>query len=153
MRENFRLKLRRWLYNFFPAFRATGGWMTHISDDMREIHVQLRLNWHTRNWVGTLYGGHLYSAVDGIPMVMLLHIMEPKYIVWDKSAEIRFLKPGKGTVRTIIRIPEEETQAIEQEVAEVGKSERIHEIEWRDDEGDVVATVKQVIHIRAKRKQ
>ena len=35
-------------------------------------------------------------AVDPIYMLMLLKILGPEYIVWDKSANIRFRKPGKG---------------------------------------------------------
>lgn len=141
---------KRWLFNFFPAFRSTGGWITYLSEDLREVHVRLKLYWRTRNYVGTMYGGTLYSAVDGIPMVILINLLGKDYIVWDKSAEIRFVKPGRETLTAVIRIPEEETREIERIVSEKGKVERIHTIEWKDPQGDVVAIVDQVIHIRAK---
>jgi acyl-coenzyme A thioesterase PaaI-like protein len=148
--ENFSSRMKRWLFNFFPAFRSTGAWVTYISSDFREIHVRMSLNWRTRNYVGTLFGGALYSAIDGIPMVMLINLLGKEYIVWDKSAQIRFLKPGRDTVTAVICISEEETTEIQQAVDTEGKIERSHTIEWKNRHGDVIAVVDQLIHIRAK---
>lgn len=54
----------RWRFNLFPAFRGTGARVTYIAGDFRELHVRLPLNWRTRNYVGTIFGGSLYGAVD-----------------------------------------------------------------------------------------
>jgi hypothetical protein len=54
----------RWGFNFFPAFRGTGARITYIAGDYREMRVELPLNWRTRNYVGTIFGGSLYGAVD-----------------------------------------------------------------------------------------
>ena len=62
-----------------------------------EVRVKIPLNWKTRNGVGTIFGGSLYAAVDPIYMTMLIKLLGPDYLVWDKSAAIRFLKPGRGT--------------------------------------------------------
>jgi hypothetical protein len=40
----------------------------------------------------------MYAAVDPIYMLQLLKILGDDYIVWDKAAHIRFLKPGKSTL-------------------------------------------------------
>jgi acyl-coenzyme A thioesterase PaaI-like protein len=88
----------RWGFNFFPAFRGTGARVTYIADDNREVRVELPLNWRTRNYVGTIFGGSLYGAVDPHYMIMLIKILGPEYIVWDKAATIRFKKPGRGTL-------------------------------------------------------
>lgn len=148
--ENFSSKIKRWCFNFFPAFRSTGAWITYISSDLREAHISLGLNWRTRNYVGTLYGGTLYSAVDGIPMVMLIQLLGKNYIVWDKSAEIRFLKPGRETVTAVIRISEQEISEIIEAVNDHGKVERVHTIEWKDSTGEVIAVIDQLIYIRSK---
>ena len=88
----------RWGFNFLPAFRCTGGRITYISGDWREVRVKVPLSWRTRNYVGTIYGGSMYGAVDPIYMVMLIKILGPDYVVWDKAASIRFKKPGTGTL-------------------------------------------------------
>ena len=88
----------RWGFNLFPAYRGTGGWITYIASDYREVRVRLPLSWRTRNIVGTIYGGSLYGVVDPIYMIMLIKILGPGYTVWDKAATIRFLKPGRSTL-------------------------------------------------------
>src|ERR1700727_1576187 len=88
----------RLAFNLFPAFRGTGGRVTFVSNDFREIRVRLPLNWRTRNYVGTIFGGSLYGAADPFFMIMLIEILGPDYLVWDKAGAIRFRKPGRSTL-------------------------------------------------------
>ncbi|HBE81322.1 MAG TPA: DUF4442 domain-containing protein, partial [Blastocatellia bacterium] len=66
MPESFESKRFRWGFNLFPAYRGTGGRVTYIADDWKEVRVKLPLNWRTRNYVGTIFGGSIYGAVDPI---------------------------------------------------------------------------------------
>ena len=91
-------KMKRWGFNFFPAYRGTGGRLTYIADDFHEIHIKLPLSWRTRNYVGTIYGGSMYGAVDPLYMVMLIRILGDNYVVWDKAATILFKRPGRETL-------------------------------------------------------
>lgn len=59
MSESRRTRLMRWRLNLFPAFRRTGGRITHIADDLHEIRLRLPLDWRTRNYVGTMFGGSI----------------------------------------------------------------------------------------------
>ncbi len=81
----FRGRTRAWAFNLFPAFRGTGGRVTYVSDDFREVRVRVPLNWRTRNYVGTIFGGSLYGAVDPFYMIMLTQTLGPDYVVWDKG--------------------------------------------------------------------
>ncbi len=56
------------------------------------------LSWYNRNYVGTQFGGSLYSMVDPFYMLMLMENLGRDYIVWDKAASIDFISPGKGPV-------------------------------------------------------
>jgi acyl-coenzyme A thioesterase PaaI-like protein len=150
MAESFRSRLVRWGFNWFPAFRRTGGRLIHIADDWREVRVQLPLSWRTRNYVGTMFGGSLYAATDGISMVMLMKQLGPEYIVWDKSASIRFRKPCRTTVYATFAIDERETDAIRALLATEPKIDRQYQVDWTDQEGTVYATVETTIHIRRK---
>ena len=96
MPESLSSRLLRWKFNLFPAYRGTGARIDYIADDFREIRVRLRLSWRTRNAVGTIFGGSMYGAVDPVYMIMLMRLLGREFVVWDKSAEIRFLKPGAG---------------------------------------------------------
>ena len=66
MKESLRTRLLRWGFNFFPAYRRTGARITHIAADFGEVRVRLPLNRKTRNYVGTVFGGSMFGAVDGV---------------------------------------------------------------------------------------
>src|SRR6059036_4225621 len=108
MPESLRTKLARWRFNLFPAYRGTGARITYIADDYREVRLELRLSWRTRNYVGTIFGGSMYSAVDPIYMLMLIHRLGPEFIVWDKAAKIEFQKPGRETLHARFAIGDQE---------------------------------------------
>src|SRR5207253_2236517 len=112
MRESFASRRFRWKTNFFPAYRGTGGRVVFIAADFREVRVEVPLNWRTRNYVGTIFGGSLYGAVDPIYMIMLIRILGPGYTVWDRAAAIRFQKPGRSSLFASFLLTEEEIALI-----------------------------------------
>src|SRR5260370_24799517 len=62
------------------------------------MKVKIPLNWRTRNRVGTIFGGRLYGAVDPIYMMMVMEVLGRDFVVWDKGAEIKFIRPGVSTL-------------------------------------------------------
>ena len=97
MPESRQTRWLRWKLNFFPAYRGVGARVDYIAGDFREVRIHLPLNWRTRNYVGTIFGGSLYASCDPIYMIMLIQILGRDYVVWDKAASIRFRKPGRAT--------------------------------------------------------
>ena len=140
----------RWGFNFFPAFRGTGARVTYISGDFHEVRVELPLNWRTRNYVGTIFGGSLYGAVDPHYMIMLIKILGPGYTVWDKAATIRFRKPGHSTLYATFRIDDAELDAIRAATANGEPVDRTLHAELVDREGAVYVEVDKVIYVRRK---
>ena len=140
----------RWGFNFFPAFRGTGARVTYMSGDFREVQVKLPLNWRTRNYVGTIFGGSLYGAVDPHYMIMLIKILGPDYVVWDKVATIRFKKPGRGTLYAHFVIPEEEIETICRLLATEQSIDRVYRVDLVDENGVVHAEVEKTVYIRRK---
>jgi acyl-coenzyme A thioesterase PaaI-like protein len=150
MPESFQSKRFRWGFNFFPAYRGTGGRITYISEDWREVRVKLPLSWRTRNYVGTIYGGSIYASIDPIYMLMLIKILGPEYIVWDKAAKIRFRKPGKDTLFVEFHLSHEEIDEIKR-LAENAKSvDRIYDVELKDKNGVVHAQIEKTLYIAKK---
>jgi acyl-coenzyme A thioesterase PaaI-like protein len=150
MPESLTTKFTRWGFNFFPAYRGTGARITYIARDWREVRVKVPLNWRTRNYVGTIFGGSMYGAVDPIYMVMLIKILGPEYTVWDKAAAIRFKRPGKSTLYTKFVLTEEELSAIKAAVATEPFTERIYHIELIDAGGALCASIDKTVYIRKK---
>jgi HAMP domain-containing protein len=71
-------------------------------------------------------------------------------VVWDKSASIRFRRPGRGTVRARFEIPTERLEEIRRGVDAAGKVETSFSVSIRDEQGEVVAEVEKLIHVRRK---
>ena len=150
MPESFRSKSFRWGFNFFPAYRGTGGRVIYIADDWSEVRVKLPLNWRTRNYVGTIYGGSIYGAIDPIYMLMLMRILGDGYVVWDKAANVRFRKPGKGTLFAHFLLSPGEITEIK-ELAENARSiDRIYNVELKDKDGVVHAQIEKTLYISKK---
>ena len=150
MKDRIGPKAFRWMLNFWPCYRGTGGWVTFIADDWREMRVRLPLGWLTRNYVGTLFGGSLFGAVDPMYMIMLIHLLGPDYVVWDKAAIIRFIKPGRGTVYATFQVEDAELADIHALLLSQSKIERSYTIPLADATGVICAEVVKTIQIRKK---
>ncbi len=152
MPESMRTRLIRWGFNLVPVYRGTGGRVTYIASDFREVHVRVPLNWRTRNYVGTIFGGSMFAAVDPFYMIMLMKNLGDGYVVWDKSARIEFRKPGRSALTAVFEIDEAELDAIRVALQGAPRVERSYPIELRDREGVLCAVVTKSIHIRRKQK-
>ena len=142
-------KLRRWI-NWYPPLLGAGIRVTHASDDLREVDVEMKLRWWNRNYVGTQYGGSLYSMTDAFYMLMLIENLGSGYIVWDKAATIRFRKPGRGTVRAQFRLTEETLQNLRAQLTKVDKIEPVLNVNIMSEQGEVIAEVEKLLYIRRK---
>jgi acyl-coenzyme A thioesterase PaaI-like protein len=124
--------------------------LKYIAKDFREMRLEVPLNWRTRNYVGTVFGGSIYGAVDPVYMLMLIKNLGPGYEVWDKAASIRFRKPGRSTLYARFTLDEQEIGRIQEEVTKAGSTDRIYTVDLTDREGTACATVEKTIHIRRK---
>jgi hypothetical protein len=137
------------LINIWPPI-AGAGIRVRWSADRKSVDVEMKLRFWNRNYVGTHYGGSLYSMTDPFYMLMLMNNLGPGYIVWDKAASIRFRKPGKGKVRAEFRLTDTQLDDIREQLNTLPKYEPAFKVEVKNEAGDVVAEVEKVLHIRKK---
>lgn len=150
MPESFRSKLDRFKFNLFPAYRGSGARILYISEDYREIKIKIPLNWRTKNYVGTIFGGSMYSGVDPIYMVMLIKNLGKEYVVWDKSAQIRFKKPGKETLFADFKLTQEDLDEIKTQLESTKSIDKIYTVELKDKDGKVHCIVEKTLYIARK---
>lgn len=135
---------------FYPPYLGAGVRVTHVSDDFRIVNVEMPLRFYNKNYVGTHFGGSLYSMCDPFFMLMLINILGPDYIVWDKAASIRFKKPGIGLVKASFHIPEEKIAEIRAAADSQGKVEPQFQVSITDREGNVIAEIDKLLYVRRK---
>ena len=143
-------RLMRWFMTLYPPYLGAGVRVRHIGDDFRDIHVSMGLGWYNRNYVGTQFGGSLYSMVDPFYMLMLMENLGRQYIVWDKAADIDFIAPGKGPVFARFHIDQTLLDDIRQHTADGDKYLPTLQVDIHDGAGTLVARVEKTLYVRLK---
>ncbi|GAC1031583.1 hotdog fold domain-containing protein [Pseudomonas sp. No.21] len=140
----------RWALNIYPPYLGAGVRVRQISADFRLVRVKLALGWYNRNYVGTQFGGSLYSMTDPFFMLMLMNLLGRDYIVWDKAASIDFVSPGKGPVYAEFRIDDALLARIRQHTADGEKYLPELHVDVHDGDGTLVARVHKTLYVRLK---
>lgn len=144
-------KLLRCLINCWPPYLFSGIRATHLSADYREADVELRQRWYNRNYVGTHFGGSLFAMTDAWYMIMLLQTLGRDYYVWDKSAVIEYVSPGRGTVRAQFRLAEATLQCIREQTTGGEKYLPEFTVNIINAENELVARVTRILYVRKKK--
>ena len=142
--------LRRYLVLWGPYFGA-GIRVKTLSDDWRHAVVSLRRRWYNDNFVGTHFGGSLFSMTDPFYMLMLLKNLGPDYMVWDKKGSIEYVKAVRTEVSAEFRLTDDRIREIV-EKTKAGEPHHAHfSVEVTDSGGEVVARVERTVYIRRKK--
>lgn len=150
MPETWRTRFFRWWFNIYPAYRGTGARVTYIAGDWTEVRIRLPLNWRTRNRVNTIFGGSMYGSLDPMYMMMLMNLLGPEYIVWDKAASIRFRRPGREQLYAVFQLSTEQVADIRRAAHENGKTEPEFTINLVNASGEVHAICHKVLYVRPR---
>ena len=136
------------LLRFYPPYFGAGVRIVHVENDLSVLEVEMRLSGWNRNFVGTQFGGSLYSMCDPFFMLMLMMQLGEGYVVWDKSASIDFLRPGRGRVKARFELPRERVEQLRAETDAEGKINPGFEVTVVDEKGEAVARVRKVLSVR-----
>lgn len=143
--------LRRGL-NVYPPYLGAGVRVTELSDDYRHARVELALRPWNRNYVGTQFGGSMTSMVDPFWMLLVMENLGRDYVVWDKAAQIEFVRPGRTRLRADFDVTDELLDDLRARAADGSKVLHWCETEIKDTDGEVVARVRKQLYVRLKRK-
>lgn len=143
-------RLFRTVMSLYPPYLGAGIRVTKVSKDFGEVEVELRESRFTGNAFGTHFGGSLYSMTDPFYVLMLVARLGRDYIVWDKAAQIDFVRPGTGTVTARFVLSDEQVEEIRAATAAGGKFEPVYKLDIRNASNKVVARVTKTLHIRKR---
>ena len=140
----------RFLLNLWPPFLGAGIKISKLSDDYRDITVTLKQHWYNTNYVGTHFGGIMYTMTDPFYMLILLMNLGEEYIVWDKSASIEFKKPGRNKLTAVFAFSDDELAVIRKQADANAKYIFDKPVDVVNEQGEVVATVIKTLYVRRK---
>ena len=143
--------LKRFINLWFP-FLGAGIKVTSISDDFRNLSVELKDSFLTRNIAGFQYGASMASMADPFYMTMLIHNLGRDYVVLDKGYEIDFKKPGTTKLTTSFNLTNERIEEIKAIANEEDKHIAEFRVEIKDTFGDIVSVIDKKIYISTKEK-
>lgn len=147
---------RHWLLrlrlNAYLPYLGAGVRVERISPDFLAIDVRMKLHSGNVNYVGTHFGGSLYSMTDPHFMLMVMENLGRDYIVWDKAARIDFMAPGRGTVYARFRLDPAEIGRLRTEAAEGRPVLPEYAVDVVDDDGKLVARVHKTLYVRRKKR-
>ncbi len=140
------------MMNCWPPFWGTGISVNHIAQDWKTIRVITRMRWYNRNYVKSHYGGNLFSMTDPFYMLMLLRNLGADYVVWDTTAKIKFIQPGRSDVTATFVLTDERLCEIRKKAESGEKLLEKFRVDIVDDDATLVASVMKTLYIRKKSK-
>ena len=89
--------------------------------------------------------------VDPHLMLMLMQLLGGDYVVWDKAAQVAFVSPGKGTVKSKISIQEDELEEILHRTSSGEAYFPEFDIQVLNQNEDLVAKIRKTLYVRRKK--
>ena len=143
-------RLSLFLWNLYPPFLGAGIRITGVAGDWRWMEARLKFRPWNRNYVGTVFGGSIFSLCDPFHMVLLINRLGRDYVVRDKGGEIRYLRKGLSHLSARFEIEDRQLDEIRNHPEEV--QERRYVTQVKDVEDQIVAEVTKILHIRRVKK-
>lgn len=137
-------------FNWSPMYRRSTGKIIEVSNDLLYVKVKIPISLKNKNYVGSIFGGSLFSATDPIYMIQLMNILKEDYIVWDKDASIKYKRPAKENVYAEFVFTHEEIEKIKNQVSENGEFNLVKKLLIVNNENVVFAEVSKTIYIANK---
>ena len=141
----------KFMLNHYAPYTGAGIEIAKIDLPNYHIRVKMPLTRKNQNIVGVHFGGSLYSMVDPFYMLLFMHHLGPKYIVWDKTATIKFLTPSRGTVYADIRLDFQEVEQIKTLTKNYTPVIRRYSLNIFDEAGLRITEIEKTLYIRRKK--
>tara|TARA_B100000767_G_scaffold193362_1_gene180473 strand:- start:3 stop:536 length:534 start_codon:yes stop_codon:yes gene_type:complete len=144
-------KVLKFGFNLSPMYRRTSAKVIYISEDFFKIQIKLPFSYKNTNYVNTIFGGSMFAAVDPFPMTQLMNLIGDDYVVWDKAAEIFFIRPAKEDLYAEFIYSLDELDEIKKKVKEQNEFEIIKSTKLTNkDKSIVYCEVRKTVYIADK---
>ncbi|MDZ7901241.1 MAG: DUF4442 domain-containing protein [Rheinheimera sp.] len=140
----------RHLLNLWPPFFFNGIRVVALSTDYRYAKVTLNDRPWRRNINSSQFGGAMFAMTDPIYPLMVMGALGKEYLVWDKRADIDYIKPGKGKLTAEFFLQDATVQEIQQATALGEKYFPDFVVHVKNQQHEIVCEVNRTLYVRKK---
>jgi len=143
----------KWAMRFYPPLFFQRIWVMRFDKDFKSVRVKISRSMLNKNYNDSLFGGTIYSAADPFYPILFHQVLLRKnydILVWTKSAQITYFKPGRTNLYFEAAITEEDIAEAEQILKTEGKYHKSFPLEIYDKHGDICAIVMNEVYLRIK---
>ena len=136
---------------FYPPLFFQRIWVKKIDKGFTGVEVKIAKSILNANYNRSIFGGTIFSASDPFYALMFDQLLQRrgfKVRVWLKSAEIKYLKPGRSHLYFKIQLSEGQIMEAEEALKTVGKFVKAYPMEITNTDGEVCARVVNEVYIR-----
>lgn len=141
----------KWVMRFYPPLLFQRIWVQKFAKDFTGVEVKIFKSFLNTNYNRSIFGGTIFSASDPFYALLFDQVLRRrgyKTRVWLKSADIKYLKPGRSALYFKIILTENDILDAENVLKTVGKYVKSFPLEICNDKGELCATVNNEVYIR-----
>ncbi len=141
----------KWAMRFYPPLLFQRIWVIKFEKGFTGVHVKIAKSILNTNYNRSIFGGTIFSASDPFYALLFDQLLQRrgyKTRVWLKSAEIKYLKPGRTHLYFKISLSEEDILEAENKLKTVGKFVKSFPMEITNKDGEICAKVINEVYVR-----
>lgn len=137
-------------FNLSPMYRRSTGRITLVTEDLSRIEIKIPISYKNKNYVGTIFGGSLFSATDPIFMVQLIQLLGPAYVVWDKASVIKFKRPANTDAYATFEFTAEEVKQLKEKIENEKQVDLVKTVHLKSKDGQLFCEIEKTIYVADK---
>jgi hypothetical protein len=141
----------KWLIRFYPPLFFQRIWVVAFKKDFTGVSVKISKSLFNKNYNLSIFGGTLFAAADPFYPILFQQILTRrgyKIVVWLKSAQINYLKPGHTDLHFNIDIDELTITEAGALLNKEGKYIKTFVIEMFNTRGELCVSVQTELYVR-----
>ena len=141
----------KWAIRLYPPLFFQRIWVQKFDTGFTGVEVKIGKSFLNTNYNKSIFGGTIFSASDPFYALLFDQILKKRNLktrVWLKSAQIKYLRPGRSNLYFKIKLSEEQIAEAEHALQTVGKFVKAYHIEMVNEQGEVCVSVINEVYIR-----
>ena len=141
----------KWALRIYPPLLFQRIWVVGFEKGFRSVKVKVNKSLISNNYNNSTFGGTIFSAADPFFPLLFHQVLTRKGYkvrVWLRSAEIRYLKPGRKDLFFTASITEDQIKEVEDILNRSEKHRKFYTLQMRDPDGQLCVEVATEVYIR-----